>query len=326
METNIDKAKKVSIKSFLNRLGIIPNQAGFLCCPIHKEKTASLKIYPETNSFNCFGCKASGDIIRLVELLFKCDAITAAGIILSYSNLPPSTQEAKPAQIQAVKVKDARINTKIYKTIYDLTELTDKGKSYLLSRALDLSTIELFRIKSLDNPAELFNQLLASYSREELKQAGLISEKGFFIFYLPAILFFHFSGNEIVYISTRNLEGTHKSTKLAGIPFEMFEIGSDKPEKIYIFESVVDAASFCQLFNISCRIVSCGGIPSKTHIERLRSKYCSEIILCLDNDDAGKRGALLFPELKSFNLGQICKQLKVKECKDFNELLINMKK
>ena len=45
--------------------GLHPNRAGFICCPFHKEKTASLKIYKD--SFYCFGCGASGDIFKFVE-------------------------------------------------------------------------------------------------------------------------------------------------------------------------------------------------------------------------------------------------------------------
>lgn len=38
-------------------------------CPLHKEKHPSFFIYPETNSFWCFGCQQGGDTINLVRLL-----------------------------------------------------------------------------------------------------------------------------------------------------------------------------------------------------------------------------------------------------------------
>lgn len=34
-------------------------------CPFHNEKHASFYIYPETNSFYCFGCGIGGDILKL---------------------------------------------------------------------------------------------------------------------------------------------------------------------------------------------------------------------------------------------------------------------
>ena len=35
-------------------------------CPFHNEKTPSFCIYPENNSFFCFGCNKGGDVISFV--------------------------------------------------------------------------------------------------------------------------------------------------------------------------------------------------------------------------------------------------------------------
>ncbi len=57
-----------SMKDILERYGLPqPNKAGFICCPFHKEKTASMKIYKR--DFNCFGCGANGDIFAFVMLM-----------------------------------------------------------------------------------------------------------------------------------------------------------------------------------------------------------------------------------------------------------------
>ena len=39
-------------------------------CPFHEEKHASFYIYPETNTFHCFGCGAHGDVITLMQHLY----------------------------------------------------------------------------------------------------------------------------------------------------------------------------------------------------------------------------------------------------------------
>lgn len=55
-----------SMRDILERYGLPqPNRAGFICCPFHKEKTASMKIYKD--SFYCFGCGAGGDIFNFVK-------------------------------------------------------------------------------------------------------------------------------------------------------------------------------------------------------------------------------------------------------------------
>lgn len=37
-----------------------------ICCPLHKDKTPSFKIYEDTNSFYCFGCHKWGNAINFV--------------------------------------------------------------------------------------------------------------------------------------------------------------------------------------------------------------------------------------------------------------------
>lgn len=40
-------------------------------CPFHQEKHPSFYLYPETNSFYCFGCNQGGDVIKFVQLAFN---------------------------------------------------------------------------------------------------------------------------------------------------------------------------------------------------------------------------------------------------------------
>lgn len=54
-----------SMRDILGRYGLQPNRSGFICCPFHKEKTASMKIYQD--SYYCFGCGAHGDIFDFVS-------------------------------------------------------------------------------------------------------------------------------------------------------------------------------------------------------------------------------------------------------------------
>ena len=53
-----------SMRDILARYGLHPNRSGFICCPFHKEKTASMKIYQD--SYYCFGCGAHGDMFYFV--------------------------------------------------------------------------------------------------------------------------------------------------------------------------------------------------------------------------------------------------------------------
>jgi len=51
------------------RYGLEKNRAGFIVCPFHSEKTASLSAYDSKKRWKCFGCGEGGDVIRFVMLL-----------------------------------------------------------------------------------------------------------------------------------------------------------------------------------------------------------------------------------------------------------------
>ena len=53
--------------------GFKVNKSGFMWCPFHKEKTASLKIYDGDRGFSCFGCNTYGSVIDFVMKLFEMD-------------------------------------------------------------------------------------------------------------------------------------------------------------------------------------------------------------------------------------------------------------
>lgn len=60
----------VTIQKVAEHYGFHPNRAGYICCPFHHEKTASLKIYSDQRGWYCFGCHAGGTVIDFVMKLF----------------------------------------------------------------------------------------------------------------------------------------------------------------------------------------------------------------------------------------------------------------
>lgn len=66
----------VSMPDLVSHYGFKPNRAGFIHCPFHSEKTASLKVYQD--SFHCYGCGAGGSQIDFVMLLCNLSPLEAA--------------------------------------------------------------------------------------------------------------------------------------------------------------------------------------------------------------------------------------------------------
>lgn len=55
-------------------------RSNLIICPFpdHKEKTESFKIYPEDNSFYCYGCSYGGTVIDFVMKMFNLTRLKAA--------------------------------------------------------------------------------------------------------------------------------------------------------------------------------------------------------------------------------------------------------
>lgn len=69
----------LTMKQVAEHYGLTIGRGGMANCPFHNEHTASLKIY--SNSFYCFGCNSSGDIIAFVMQMYKVDFKAAMSLL-----------------------------------------------------------------------------------------------------------------------------------------------------------------------------------------------------------------------------------------------------
>lgn len=69
---------RVRISDVLSLYHLEPGRAGFIHCPFHSgDRDASLKIYPEQNSWHCFGCGKGGSVIDFVMEMERCSFLRA---------------------------------------------------------------------------------------------------------------------------------------------------------------------------------------------------------------------------------------------------------
>ena len=57
-------------------------------CPFHSEKTPSFVVYPESQSFYCFGCGAGGDAISFIMRAENLEYIEAVKFLAEKAGLP----------------------------------------------------------------------------------------------------------------------------------------------------------------------------------------------------------------------------------------------
>ena len=66
-----DIKANLPITTVLNHYDLTPNKNHLLNCPFHNDNTASLQVYPKTNTWHCFGCGAGTDVIDLFQMMDK---------------------------------------------------------------------------------------------------------------------------------------------------------------------------------------------------------------------------------------------------------------
>ena len=103
-----------SMLDVAGRYGLYPDKKGFIRCPFHGEKTASLKLYDK--SFYCFGCNKGGDIFKFVQLIEDCNFKKAFEILGGTYNHEPVSNKVlngilkRQREQQAKEKKRAKLN------------------------------------------------------------------------------------------------------------------------------------------------------------------------------------------------------------------------
>lgn len=64
---DFERIKSVPIPNILEI-----NRSGFATCPLHTDKTPSLRYYKDNNSWFCFSCNKGGDVIDLIQAIKGC--------------------------------------------------------------------------------------------------------------------------------------------------------------------------------------------------------------------------------------------------------------
>ena len=104
-----DIKKHLSILQVLTYYGIKPDKNNQIKCPFHDDDKPSCKIYPETNTFHCFGCGATGDQI---EFCVKMEGDKHKGI-LKATELAGETKNIDVTGVASKKGSSTGVSTKV---------------------------------------------------------------------------------------------------------------------------------------------------------------------------------------------------------------------
>lgn len=76
-------------------------------CPFHSEKTPSLTVYPENQSFYCFGCGVGGDVITFIRKIENLDYIEALRFLAARGGIGRTPADAVVGGVAAEQLSEA---------------------------------------------------------------------------------------------------------------------------------------------------------------------------------------------------------------------------
>lgn len=163
-----------------NYVNLIRRGRNYVCnCPFHSEKTPSCTIFPDTQSFYCFGCGAGGDVITWIRRIENLEFSDAVKLLAEKSGLEvPNDREADcrarlRTQILAINREAANFYFR------NLISGSDKrGLQYLISRKLKPETIRHYGLGyAPDTWTALTDHLLKKGFQEEELIAADVSHR-----------------------------------------------------------------------------------------------------------------------------------------------------
>ncbi len=285
------------------------------CCPFHHEKTPSFCIDSAEGFYHCFGCKESGDVISFVQKMESVDFMESVQRLAQSVNmeLPQfSHNDENIIKVKKEKEKTLAILKETqdfyFKNLYLPT--SKKAQDYIKSRGFTKRELDDFAIGYSKDWNSLVNYLKSKgFSGEEMFLAGVVWKKegslSYYDFIGERLIFPTFNSfNECVGFSGRALEKTdfakYKNTpetqifKKNQLIFGIHLLKKLKNEKglkrIILVEGQIDVIAMHRAgFRETC---ACMGTALTENHARIIKKFCDEVVVCFDGDEAGQKATL----------------------------------
>ncbi len=271
-------------------------------CPFHNEKTGSFTVYPETQSFYCFGCGAGGDavgFIRRIENLDYMDAIKLladrAGLQIPNDGFDDSLSKKRRRVLEV-----NRAAAKFFHS-YMMSPEGKEGLNYFLNRGLSQKTINRFGLGYAPNSWDSLIKHLKSkgFTLDEIRLAGLAKagQKSYYDVFRNRVMtpIIDVRGNVIAfggrvlddskpkYINTSDSLVYKKTNELFGLNYAK-DSGKDS---LILCEGYMDVIAMHQA-GFTNAVAGCGTALTNEQV-KLICRYSSEVILVYDSDEAGQK-------------------------------------
>lgn len=303
-------------------------------CPFHSEKTPSMVIYNDTQSFYCFGCGAGGDVISFIMKIENLEYIEAVKFLADRVGMQVPESGADDG-LAKLKMRILEMNREAARFFHKclISPVGQAGMAYLKKRELSDETIKKFGLGYAPDSWDALRRHLRQkgYTDEELYKAFLVSrsQKGhYFDIYRNRVIFpiLDLRGNVIAfggrvlddskpkYLNSGDTPVFKKTRNLFCLNFAKNEVRG----KLILSEGYMDVIAMYQAgFH---NVVATLGTALTQDQARIIGGYADEVILSYDSDEAGQKATKRAAGLLAAE-GIKTKVLKIEGAKDPDEYI-----
>lgn len=279
-------------------------------CPFHSEKTPSFHVYIGNQSFYCFGCGASGDVITFTMKTENLDYISAIRVLASRSGitLPEGTERSSSNEVGRQRILEMnKAAAKFFHNCLFDEELGKAGRDYIIkNRGLAPSVIKHFGIGYAPNDFGALHRHLKSlgFTDEEMITGFLCarSKKNNSVYdvYRERVMFpiIDVTGNVIAfggrridgvkenkYINTNDTPAFKKSKNLFALNFAK----NNASDFMILCEGYMDVVALHAAgYENAVATLGTAITPDQA---RMFARYTKKVIISYDNDEPGQVAA-----------------------------------
>lgn len=276
-------------------------------CPFHNDTHPSFLISPDKGIAYCFACQKGGDIFSFYQLIEGVDFPQAirelaekTGVTLDNEQFKPQHKDERERLRECLEAALSLFRANL--------NASDAVKEYLRGRGVTPQELEIFRLGfAHDSFTGTYEQLLkAGFSKKEITSAGLsvqkdLADERIYDRFRNRLMFpIHDLQGRIVGFGGRTLGGDdakymnspesalyHKSSVLFGM--DLAKEAMRESKQAYIVEGYFDVLA-CHRAGYRNAVAACGTALTEEHAKMLH-RYVETVVLCLDQDRAGRAAA-----------------------------------
>ncbi len=293
------------ISSYVNLKRAGSNYQGL--CPFHSEKTPSFTVFPNTETFHCFGCGAGGDVISFIMRAENLEYPGAVEFLAKRAGLemPEEAGGAKSETVKRSRMYEMNRAAALFFNRMLYAPESEPAREYLKKRGLSGAAVKRFGLGFAPNSFDALRTHMHSlgYGDDELKEAFLCGKSertgGYFDYFRGRIIFpiiDNFS-NVIAFGGRALGDGKPKYLNTSDTP--VFKKSRNLFALNFARNACADSLILCEGY-MDVIAVHMAGFPNAvatlgtaltTEQARLMAKYTKKVTLSYDSDEAGVSAA-----------------------------------